>query len=147
MTPRALIRIALAASVAALLASPAPACRASIPAPQRIAALQRGPLFAGTLLVRITSARYTQRARPDWHPWEAQARILRTLRGPRRTGAFTFGRSGSTTACDDLTPVPARGDLWVLYLAPRGRGEIAANLSYPLAAALRADPTLAGRLR
>jgi hypothetical protein len=93
--------------------------------------------------VRVTEAGYTQEARGDAHPWQARATIERVLRGPRRSGAILFSRGFGSAACDDGTPVPGRGDRWVLYLSRDHRGGVVVNLSYPLAVALREDPPVA----
>jgi hypothetical protein len=135
----------LALAILAASAAPAQACRVHLPPAMRIASLYGHPGFAGVLLVRVNRARYTAEAQPDYHPWLANADIRRSLDADRRSGTIEFSRSGSTSACDDLTPVPRPGDLWVLYLSKSGDGAVV-NLSYPLAVAKRGDPRLAARL-
>jgi hypothetical protein len=137
----------IALAILAVSAAPAQACRGYRLPADRIAGLYQHKDFAGALLVRVAGARYTEPARPDYHPWQADATIRRSFDAGRGTGTIRFGRSGSTSACDDLTPVPKRGDLWVLYLSKSGDGHAVVNLSYPLAVARREDPRLAARLR
>jgi hypothetical protein len=142
-----MLRLLLIALAILTASTPAQACRAYRSPGDRIAGLSEHPHFAGALLVRVKDARYTEPARPDYHPWQADAAIRRSG-ASLRTGIISFGRTGSSSACDDLTPVPKRGDLWVLYLSRSGDGKaVDVNLSYPLAVAKREDPRLAARLR
>ena len=140
-------RLFIVLAILTASAAPAQACRAYRSPADRIAGLRSHTGFAGALLVRVNTARYTEPARRDYHPWQADATIRRSLGAGRQPGAIRFGRSGSTSACDDLTPVPARGDLWVLYLSRSGDNKVVVNLSYPLAVAKREDPRLAATLR
>jgi hypothetical protein len=103
--------------------------------------------FDGALLVRITEASYIHPAPVGARPWQASATIERVLSGASRSGTIRFGRSGISTACDDMTPAPAAGDRWVLYLARDPQGDVRAGVSYPLDVARRADPRLAALLR
>lgn len=128
-------------------AAPASACRAIIPAATRIDYLHRGGHVRGVLLVRVTEAGYTAPAQRDYHPWIARTAVVRVLMGPRRASAFSFGRSGSSAACDDGLPPPARGALWVLWLTGDGPGGPIINMSLPLDQAQQADPRIAHRLR
>lgn len=131
----------------ATAAAPASACRYNAPAATRIGALQRSGYLGGVVVVRVLEAGYTAPARRDYHPWEARAEAVRVLRGPAGGGRFRFGRSGSSAACDDGLRPPARGELWVVYLARHDADGTAVSLSYPLALVRRIDPVLAPLLR
>lgn len=147
MTFRIPARFALAFCALAAAAAPALACRVNLPASQRIAGLHRSGHLRGVVLVRVLAAGYTAPARHDYHPWEARADVVRVLSGPRLAGPLRFRRSGSSAACDDGLAPPARGELWVLYMADYGAGETGVNLSYPLALVRQADPVMAPLVR
>jgi hypothetical protein len=67
------------------------------------------------------------------------------MSGRTDLSTFTFGRTGSTAACDvGITP-PRPGDVWVLYLAERN-GRTLVLHSYPIDVARAADPKLARQL-
>jgi hypothetical protein len=151
MLPAMGTRLAVGLSAAALAgtfcAAQVDACSRFQPPAQRISLVRGDASFEGAVLVRITEAGYIQPAPPGGRPWQATAAIERVLSGRARTGTIRFGRSGVSTACDDMTPAPAAGDRWVLYLARDPGGEVRAGISYPLDVALRADPRLASLLR
>ena len=147
MRTRLAARLTLAALAAFLSATSVDACAVFQSPAQRISLAYGNALFDGVVLVRVTEAGYIQPAPRGARPWQATAGIERVLRGRARSGTIRFGRHGISTACDDMTPAPAAGDRWVLYLARDPRGGVGASLSYPLDVARRADPRLAALLR
>ena len=105
-------------------------------------------------MVRVVKAGYTDKARPDSHPWEATAVPVRVLMGFGGEQKFKLFRSGSSSACDDLIPPPRPGDLWVVYvpsskLDRQFAGQLAGRpyLTYPIAIALENDPRLAAAMK
>ncbi len=142
MSTRLAAKLSIAALAASLAATSANACRAMQPPAQRISLARADASFDGAVLVRISEAGYVQPAPPGGRPWQASAVIERVLSGRARSGTIRFGRIGISTACDDMTPAPAAGDLWVLYLARDPEGGVGARVSYPLHVARRADPRL-----
>lgn len=124
------------------LAAPtvASACRVNQPPEARIAGA-----FDAVVVARVTRAGYTAAAQRDWHPWQGEASVARVVKGAVGAPAYSFGRTGSTAACDDGQPPPAVGETWVLYLrkTPDGAG-LQVKESYPLAIVRDLDPRLAG---
>lgn len=128
--------------VATLLASQAShACRANLSAASRIRMVSASIV----VLAEVEQAAYEGTRQDDWHPWRGRAVAKQVLRGETSVQQFEFGRTGSTTACDDGFGPPASGAVWVLYLKERD-GEPQVLLAYPLAIARDADPTLSLRL-
>lgn len=128
--------------VATLLASQAShACRANLSAASRI----RMESASIVVLAEVEQAAYEGTHQYDWHPWRGRAVAKQVLRGETSVQQFEFGRTGSTTACDDGLSPPASGAVWVLYLKEQD-GKPQVRLAYPLAIARDADPTLSLRL-
>ena len=96
------------------------------------------------VLVEVLRADYTEKAQPDWHPWRGTVVRQRILKGHTNKDNFQIDRTGSTTACDDLIPVPKAGDVWVLYL--KGDEQVPVNGpslgAFPLDVARQYDPWL-----
>ena len=130
--------IALGVAVAATV--PANACVVNNPPGVRI-----GQVRADTvILATVREATYTGQRKPDYRPWRGHVQLKKVLRGSTSTQRFSIARSGSSAACDDGITPPARGDIWVIYLGRRDGKQIVL-LSYPLAIARAADPTLFSR--
>jgi hypothetical protein len=128
--------------VATLLVSQAShACRANLSAASRIHLASASIV----VLAEVEQAAYDGTRQDDWHPWRGRAVAKQVLRGETSVQQFEFGRTGSTTACDDGLSPPASGAAWVLYLKEQD-GKPQVLLAYPLAIARDADPTLSLRL-
>ena len=100
------------------------------------------------VLAQVIEAGYTEKADKDWHPWAAKAMPLTDLSDVPvavdtpagdvdKAKIYSFGRTGSTAACDDGIPSPSKDDIWILYM----NGDKVAN-AYPLEMAYRIDTRL-----
>ena len=137
-----------------MFASPAQACRIFRSPEQRIRDTYAGRADLRVALVQITEARHLsnpmvqkmQRLFPKYEaPWRVTASVVKILVSEGSPELIAFDRGWGSAACDDGTPMPRRGDRWVVYYtsaASIGTPQILE--SYPLKVALRADLRLRG---
>lgn len=101
--------------------------------------------FDAVVIATVIKAGYTAKQESDYHPWSATARVSSQVAKALGSTTFEFGRSGSTSACEDGQDPPKNGESWVLYLR-RHEGRLLPYESYPLSWARVADerfhPTL-----
>lgn len=128
-------------SILLCLAPTALACTFNAPAEHRVILVRRS---ADAVVIGVVeSARYG-RSGPDWKPWTGTVRVERVVRGQVQKRHYPINRSGSSSACDDGVPAPARGEKWVIYLG-MDRGNETVLLSYPVNIARSVDPDLQAR--
>lgn len=102
-------------------------------------------------LVRISEARHLtfpvsrelRRRTPGYEdPWRATAFVTRLLVGQQSPELVIFDRGWGSSACDDGTSMPRKGDKWVVYYVSGDHGEADVLETYPLHVAMRADVRL-----
>lgn len=98
--------------------------------------------YDAIVLVTVRSAAYGEQLgeRPSW---KATGRLRQTVLGDPGSATFEFGRTGSSAACDDGLPIPALGEVWVLYMSRHPQsGTLFVNRSAPLRLIGPVDPRL-----
>jgi len=135
-----------------LSAQVAQACRVMRSPEQRIEDGYRTHPDLKVAFVRIGAARHLSNDmirklhnlyRDYESPWRATASVTKVVIGQGSPELIVFDRNWGSAACDDGTPMPSRGDPWVVYYTSDHLIDAATVLeSYPLAAALKADPRL-----
>ena len=112
--------------------SPAVACRTVVP---NSAELSRHENIA---LVSIQAA--TRLENPGWNTWRVTARTLDAIAGSTRPQDHTFVTTQSSDGCG-LTPLPPRGERWIIYFSASAHDEVLA--AYPLTLVREYDARLA----
>ncbi|MEE9432941.1 MAG: hypothetical protein V3V15_01725 [Sphingorhabdus sp.] len=145
---KTLSTISAALVISAAFGGPAQACRLYSTPETVVADRYENNRYTSIILAQVIEAGYTEKARNDWHPWAAKAMPLTDLsdvpiavdtptREVDKTRIYSFGRTGSTSACDDGVPSPSKDDIWILYMS----GDKVIN-AYPLEMAYRIDTRL-----
>lgn len=131
MACRTLTTAALLAAALAVT-QPAHACRLYAP--------RTSELAAHTIVVVATIESATRVPSTRWNSWSMTARKLKAIAGSPMAGPYSFQATLSSSGCGE-TPLPVRGEKWVLYLNRSGR-EVTQAL--PLALAKEHDPRIRG---
>jgi hypothetical protein len=136
-------RVALSALGLAFSLPPqlAAACRVYRNPDERVRAA-----FDVVVVAAVTSVGFTGPRGPDFHPWQAQARLQRVVEGAPGKFEFTFSGAQSSAACDDRKPPRSAGEVWVLYMR-RLDGALRVIEAYPLESMRKVDPRFAGDAR
>lgn len=113
----------------------AEACRVNLPPHVRIARD-----FDGVVVGVVENPRLNNRASRERPGWDAVVRVTRVVEGQARLGRYRIGRTGDSAACDDGQPMPAAGELWVVYLRDLPGDRTDSAISYPLTFSRQADP-------
>ena len=112
----------------------ASACRAYRPPQARV-----NGSFDAVVFATITESAFVKGYTGEGPAWQASAKITHTFSGKPDVMTFTFGRTGSSAACDDGQPIALVGETWVLYLwKPENDTWMVAD-SYPLSLARKID--------
>lgn len=105
--------------------------------------------FAAVVIAVVETAADTGPPRPaehrgTWQPWQATARLSRTVSGRADAQSYAFGRTGPFHPCAMAEPMPrpTAGQRWVLYLGRTDSGALGVAASYPLEVARGYDRRL-----
>jgi hypothetical protein len=149
--------VSIGAVLATFAASPsAEACRVFRSPEQRIAETYTKGTELRVALVRIAEARHLtfpmsqelRRRIPGYEdPWRATASVTRMLAGEQSPELVIFDRGWGSSACDDGTKMPRKGDEWVVYYVPGRHGEAEVLETYPREIAMHADARLRSIVR
>ncbi len=145
---KTLSTIGAALAISMAFGGTAQACAVLLPPEVLIDQGYENNRYTSVILAQVIEAGYTEKASKDWHPWAAKATPLTDLSDVPvavdmpagevdKTRVYSFGRTGSTAACDDGLPSPSKGDIWILYM----NNDKIAN-AYPLEMAYRIDTRL-----
>lgn len=129
----------------------AEACRVFRSPEQRIADVYARDAKLRVALVRITEARHLtfprsqelrRHIRDYEDPWRATAVVVRILVGEQSPELVIFDRGWGSSACDDGTKKPRRGDEWIVYYSPGLHGEAEVLETFPAEIAMQTDTRL-----
>lgn len=125
--------LALLAVLATIgIPSSAWACRTLVPNDRRLAE------HDGVIVVEIKSG--ARLKSPGWNTWRLRARRLAVVAGPASRKEYSFSTAQSSDGCG-RTPLPPRGEKWVIYFDRSTPKDIAE--AFPLSLVREHDPRLA----
>ena len=116
------------------------ACRAYRPPQERVSGD-----FDAVVIATVTKSAFVEGIAGELPAWQASAKITQTFSGKPDVTTFTFGRSGSSVACDDGQPIAIVSETWVLYLSKPENDKWSVSQSYPLSLARKIDKRFTGQ--